>query len=197
MNTLQKSHNVAPSEEYELLLHQIHETIEAGASKVREEGIRVKYEIGRIISNSSIYQKGAWGSGKVIGRIANDLMTNTRDVYDCIQFYYRCADYDRKQLVEHVDHRNWINSLGSRAKDQTWSWVRKRLPETPTAPKKKPRRRANSFQVRDFLNRRVGEVLTLRDVRKIEFYLGYVDDPDRIDPIVEFETDEDEEEPWT
>lgn len=196
MNSLQKSNNIAPSEEYEALLHQIFETIQSGAEKVREEGIRVKYQIGRLVATSSIYQKGAWGSGKVISRLANDLMTNTRDVYDCIQFYYRCVDYDRKKLVKHVDHVNWLNSLGSSAKRQTWSWIRKKLPENSSAPKKKPRRRANSFQIRDFLNRRVGDVLTLRDVRKIEFYLGYRDDPDEIDPAPQIESDE-EEDPWT
>ena len=143
----------------------------------------------------AVDQRGAWGSGKVIGTLATDLRTNTRDVYDCIQFYFKCVDFDRSKLVEHVDHQHWVASLKGKPDALSWSWIRGKLPEGRAAPRRKVRRRTYTRQVQGYCNRRIGKEWTKANQQKIEHYLGYADDPDSIDPDAAVERGDKDE--WT
>ena len=195
MTVIRQPGQLGPTEEYELMLQEICLVMEEGLNNVRAEGIRVKYLICKIIGTSAIYQRGAWGSGKVIGTLATDLRTNTRDVYDCIQFYFKCVDFDRSKLVEHVDHQHWVASLKGKPDALSWSWIRGKLPEGRAAPRRKVRRRTYTRQVQGYCNRRIGKEWTKANQQKIEHYLGYADDPDSIDPDAAVERGDKDE--WT
>lgn len=172
------------TEEYELVIHSIMDLVQETKFNIREQLIAMKYQVGRIIGESSFYQRNQHGAGKIISRIATDLDTNTRDIYDCIQFYFRCYDYDVRQIGEHDNHHSWVNSLEGVGKHISWSWIRQRLPEgkeAPPAPIKKRKPQVNKLL--QYGEDRVGQVWSSEDQERLIFLLGVTEaDPDEISP---------------
>lgn len=186
MAMVRPSDNLSQSEDYESLVQSIYDLIQEAGFSMRDQMIRMKYEVGRLIAESDCYERYQWGAAKIIKSVAGDLDTNPRDIYDCLQFYFRCYDYDLAKGIEHRGPDPWLGSLQGMGKHVSWNWVRKRLPESTRAPKATRKGKGSYRNAMGFARAREGKTWTTLDTNGLAETLGVVSEESKtaveIDP---------------
>ena len=185
MAMVRPSGDLSQSEDYESLVQSIYDLITEVGSNMRDQMIRMKYEVGRLIAISDCYERYHWGAAKIVKSVASDLHTNPRDIYDCLQFYFRCYDYDQAKQVEHQGPDGWLSSLQGMGGHVSWNWVRKQLPESTKAPKVTRKGKGSYRNAMGFARAREGKVWTDEDTEGLGETLGIKEEPEK--PAVEID----------
>lgn len=200
-NPVTEPRSLSTGEEYELLVQSIYDLIQETGFSLREQFIRMKYEVGSLIANSPCYERHQWGAAKIVKQIAEDLNTNSRDIYDCMQFYFRCLDYDHAKKLEHTGPDNWLNQLPGMGKHVSWNWVRKQLPENPKAPKKISRSKGSYRNALSYAKAREDTLWTPENTAELSAKLGVTEDEEEVrvavDADLEVVRGEQKEDDWT
>lgn len=157
------NNRISMSEEYELLVEDLRTAMKEAHDAAAEVLVGIKWRIGEAISNSHVYEKNQWGSGRFVTCIAEDLALTVREVYSCLEFY--------STAIEAGGMDPYIETLPYRGKI-TWSQIKRNLSASkdPKSKGERPRLQKRTLEEHSFT--KIGHNWTELDHKRTRWLLG-------------------------